>query len=289
MKKLSTVLIASVMIIISFAQNNKTDNTLLWKVSGKDIRQPSYLFGTLHLLCQDKILWSDAMEQAFNTTKQLYLELPMADADFQQEMMQSIILTDGRQLKDFFLENDYQKLTAYMKDSMQMDIAQFAPMKPFGLMSLFMMKAVNCNGQMRVAYETMLMSKAAEKTFEIKGLETLSTQISVFDNLPKDSMAAMVMTYINNTNKTTDDYKRMLNTYLAQDINAIYKEFSSSPDMLYLKPALLDNRNKDWANKIPAIAQEKPTFFAFGAAHLGGEEGVISLLRKQGYRVEAVK
>ncbi len=289
MKKLSTVLIASVMTIISFAQNNKTDNTLLWKVSGKDIRQPSYLFGTLHLLCQDKILWSDAMEQAFNTTKQLYLELPMADADFQQEMMQSIILTDGRQLKDFFLENDYQKLTAYMKDSMQMDIAQFAPMKPFGLMSLFMMKAVNCNGQMRVAYETMLMSKAAEKTFEIKGLETLSTQISVFDNLPKDSMAAMVMTYINNTNKTTDDYKRMLNTYLAQDINAIYKEFSSSPDMLYLKPALLDNRNKDWANKIPAIAQEKPTFFAFGAAHLGGEEGVISLLRKQGYRVEAVK
>ncbi len=289
MKKLSTVLIASVMTIISFAQNNKTDNTLLWKVSGKDIRQPSYLFGTLHLLCQDKMLWSDAMEQAFNTTKQLYLELPMADADFQQEMMQSIILTDGRQLKDFFLENDYQKLTAYMKDSMQMDIAQFAPMKPFGLMSLFMMKAVNCNGQMRVAYETMLMSKAAEKTFEIKGLETLSTQISVFDNLPKDSMAAMVMTYINNTNKTTDDYKRMLNTYLAQDINAIYKEFSSSPDMLYLKPALLDNRNKDWANKIPAIAQEKPTFFAFGAAHLGGEEGVISLLRKQGYRVEAVK
>lgn len=289
MKKLSTVLIASVMTIISFAQNNKTDNTLLWKVSGKDIRQPSYLFGTLHLLCQDKILWSDGMEQAFNTTKQLYLELPMADADFQQEMMQSIIFTDGRQLKDFFLENDYQKLTAYMKDSMQMDIAQFAPMKPFGLMSLFMMKAVNCNGQMRVAYETMLMSKAAEKTFEIKGLETLSTQISVFDNLPKDSMAAMVMTYINNTNKTTDDYKRMLNTYLAQDINAIYKEFSSSPDMLYLKPALLDNRNKDWANKIPAIAQEKPTFFAFGAAHLGGEEGVISLLRKQGYRVEAVK
>lgn len=289
MKKLLSVILASVITIFTFAQNNTANNTLLWKVSGKDIKQPSYLFGTLHMLCQDKMLWNDAMEQAFGTTEQLYLELPMADANFQQEMMQSIILTDGKQLKDYFSDDDYQKLSAYMRDSMQMDIAQFAPMKPLGLMSLFAMKSVSCNGQPPVAYETMLISKAAEKNFTTKGLETIGDQIKVFDDLPKDSMAAMIMSYINNAHKTTVDYNRMLETYLNQDINALYQEFSQSPEILYLKPSLLDNRNKNWAKQIPAIAKDKATFFAFGAGHLGGAEGVINLLRKQGYKVEPVK
>ena len=35
--------------------------------------------------------------------------------------------------------------------------------------------------------------------------------------------------------------------------------------------------------------KDKPTFFGVGAGHLAGEEGVIKLLRKQGFKVEAVK
>ena len=34
--------------------------------------------------------------------------------------------------------------------------------------------------------------------------------------------------------------------------------------------------------------QAKPTFFAVGAGHLGGEKGVLNLLKKQGYTVKAV-
>jgi uncharacterized protein YbaP (TraB family) len=52
---------------------------------------------------------------------------------------------------------------------------------------------------------------------------------------------------------------------------------------------LLDNRNQNWIPKIEKVAKEKPTLFAVGAAHLPGENGVIALLRKKGYTVEAVK
>ena len=39
---------------------------------------------------------------------------------------------------------------------------------------------------------------------------------------------------------------------------------------------------------MPSIMADKPTFFAVGAAHLAGDDGVLSLLRKAGYTVSAV-
>ena len=51
---------------------------------------------------------------------------------------------------------------------------------------------------------------------------------------------------------------------------------------------LLETRNSSWIPKISKIVAEKPTFFAVGAGHLGGEKGVIALLRKQGFTVKAI-
>ena len=51
---------------------------------------------------------------------------------------------------------------------------------------------------------------------------------------------------------------------------------------------LLTDRNREWIPSMEEMAQEKPTFFAVGAGHLGGPEGIIILLRKAGYKVEAV-
>ncbi len=56
-----------------------------------------------------------------------------------------------------------------------------------------------------------------------------------------------------------------------------------------IKVFLLNNRNKNWIPIIIKTAKEMPTFFGVGAAHLAGDEGVIKLLRKAGYKVVAVK
>jgi len=50
----------------------------------------------------------------------------------------------------------------------------------------------------------------------------------------------------------------------------------------------LNQRNHKWIPKIGSIASEKSTFFAVGAGHLPGKDGVLTLLRKAGYRVTAV-
>jgi uncharacterized protein YbaP (TraB family) len=52
---------------------------------------------------------------------------------------------------------------------------------------------------------------------------------------------------------------------------------------------MLDDRNEEWIDDMENLMKEEATFFAVGAGHLGGENGVISLLEKAGYKVEAVK
>ena len=52
------------------------------------------------------------------------------------------------------------------------------------------------------------------------------------------------------------------------------------------KKWMLEVRNENWAVKMPDVMKEKSTFFAVGAAHLLGKEGLINLLRKAGYSVK---
>ncbi|HEX2607399.1 MAG TPA: TraB/GumN family protein, partial [Flavisolibacter sp.] len=52
---------------------------------------------------------------------------------------------------------------------------------------------------------------------------------------------------------------------------------------------LLYNRNANWAKKLDGLLEQNSLVVAVGAGHLPGEKGVISLLRKAGYKVEPVK
>ena len=58
---------------------NKNDNTLLWQISGKGLKHPSFLFGTFHLMCADDIHFSDQLKEAIKQCDTMYMELDMDD------------------------------------------------------------------------------------------------------------------------------------------------------------------------------------------------------------------
>jgi len=75
----------------SIAQRDKS-NTLLWEISGNGLQQPSYLFGTIHMICKEDFHISEIVKQKFNSSKQVYLELDMDDPQLQVTMMQQMQL-----------------------------------------------------------------------------------------------------------------------------------------------------------------------------------------------------
>ena len=84
---------------------------------------------------------------------------------------------------------------------------------------------------------------------------------------------------------------KMMEIYKSKDIEGMLKMMDDSDNKITSEnqDVLLNNRNKNWIPIIIKTIKDKPTFFGVGAGHLAGEEGVIKLLRKQGYKVEAVK
>jgi uncharacterized protein YbaP (TraB family) len=103
-------------------------------------------------------------------------------------------------------------------------------------------------------------------------------------------MKEMVKTAKNNLEKDKKEMELLLEIYKSEYINAIYTVSQESENEITSKfeEILLSNRNKNWIPIIEKVAKEKATFFGVGAGHLGGEMGVIQLLRKKGYKVEPV-
>ena len=267
----------------SLAQNQKS---LLWKITGNGLTAPSYLYGTVHITC-DATLEKPTID-AITNTAQLYLELDMDDPGMQMTMMQGMMMKDGKTMKSMMSEADYKMVDAYFTEKLGMGLGMLNTMKPVMLSTLVLPSLMDCPMQ---SVETELMKVNTAQNKEVLGLESIQEQMAVFDAIPYQVQVDELVKSVRN--KFVDDKKeldKMYTVYKAKDIDAMQKMTAESENKITsdYQDDMLNNRNAKWIPKIESIAKEKPTFFGVGAAHLGGEKGVIALLRKKGYKVEPV-
>lgn len=267
---------------------SKSDNTLLWQVSGNGLKKPSYIFGTFHLLCPDDIHFSDQLKTAMQRSDTVYMELKMDDPSTMLGGMMYMTMKDGKTLKDFYTESEYEKLNNYFKDSLKMPLAMFQKMKPYFLVSLFYPKMMDCKSPSGVEMELVKLSKEYKK--EIKGLETIMFQASVFDSIPYEWQARELIKNIDSLDVMKKEFNRLVSVYKEQKLDsvAILTTESEFSEEKYGK-ILLSDRNKNWAGQLDQIMKNTSVFVAVGAGHLPGREGLIELLRKKGYKVEPLK
>jgi len=266
----------------------KEEKSLLYKISGNGLSQPSYLYGTIHIICKDDFVMNEVTKQKFSEAKQVYLELDMDDPKMMPEMMKSMYMTDGSTLKTLMSGADYQKVSQFFKDSLKTNIEMLDKMKPFVLSSMTIPKLLACPSQ---SYEETFVKMAKKENKEILGLETVQEQFGALDKMGMKKQAdLMLVKMIENWNDGKQELKQLIKDYKNQDVEAMYEDMAKSKMMdAQFEEDLLATRNKNWISKIQKITKEKPTFFAVGAGHLGGKKGVITLLRNEGFIVKAIK
>jgi uncharacterized protein len=266
----------------------KDDKALLYEISGNGLTQPSYLYGTIHIICKDDFVMTEATKQKFTEAQQVYLELDMDDPKMMPDMMKSMYMTDGSTIKNLLSESEYQKVSQFFKDSLKINIGAMDKMKPFVLSSMTLPKMLSCPTQ---SYEETFVKMAKAEKKEILGLETVDEQFGAMDKMGMKKQADMMLVQmVDNWNDGKKLIHNMIEDYKKQDIELLLEDMAKSKSSnTEFQKDLLENRNENWIPRIAKIAKEKPTFFAVGAGHLGGEKGVVALLKKQGYSVKAVK
>lgn len=283
MKKLF-LLILGFIFGISNAQTN--EKSLLWKITGNGLSHPSYLYGTIHITCDATL--PSKVKDAMNKTNQLCLELDMDDSSMQSEMMSKMMMKNGVTMESLTSKEDFAIVDEFLKKNLGFSAKLLNTVKPFMVSAMLYPKMLDCPMQ---SVETELLKISKEQNETTIGLETVEEQLNVFDAIPyQDQMNELVKTAKSDLEKDVKELKEMLAIYKAEDIQAMIALTKNSENVMTSKydDELLNDRNKNWISRIQKIATEKPTFFGVGAAHLGGEMGVINLLRKQGYTVEAI-
>jgi len=273
MKYVVIVFSSFLLISKSFTQ----EKCLLWKISGKGVKQSSYIYGTFHLLCADDFILPDSLVEAIHKTKQVYFELKLDDPSMAMKMNANIMMKDGHDLKEYIAKENYDSVAAVFRHKSQLPLAAVSKYKPFILSSLLYPAMLGCSP---VSYETEIMKIAKKDSLPIVGLETVEFQLKVFDEIPYAVQAKMLEMSLIDFDKSVTELKALVNIYKSKDIARMQKEVADEPEYGKYEDVLIKKRNANWIPVISKVITEMPTFIAVGAGHLGGDGGVINLLKK---------
>ncbi|KFZ31837.1 hypothetical protein IDSA_03900 [Pseudidiomarina salinarum] len=276
-------LLAGVLLFLVSAGANAS---LLYRISGTDIQQPSYLFGTMHMICERDFNVDDRILQAFRATDRLVLELDLTDMAVAQQLQQSVRQPGGPYLHKHLTAEQLKEVDAALQQITGQQFSYFQELRPFVLSSMLLRQQLNC--QQLASWEGFFLQQAQRTEKTVIGLETVADQISIFDRIPLARQSQWFWQMIDEFEQSSADLQQMKDLFLEEDVDKLYEFIVQQPEFAEYRPILLDDRNQNWVLTLQPLLAERPTFIAVGAGHLGGAQGLISLLRDAGYIVEPV-
>ncbi len=269
------------------------EKSLLWEISGNGLETSSFLYGTIHIIDKNDFFLTEKTKEALAASSKLTLEINMDEMTniFSQiSLLMGALMKDGATLKTLLNKEDYQVVETYF-DEMGLPMFILDKVKPLFLSSLVgadMGPEGMMSGEM-VSYEMEFVEMANEQEMEMGGLETAAYQMSMFDSIPYKVQADMLVESIKYGDEGVDQLAQMIEIYKSQDINALVSMIEEEEGGVgEYDEILLDGRNRNWIPVMGEMMNEQKTFFAVGAGHLGGKNGVINLLRQEGYTVKAL-
>ena len=276
------------------AQANKRplEKSLLWQISGNGLTKPSYLYGTIHMICKDDASLGDSLISAIQRSDRVYFEVDMDNLMEMLSAFKDFKMRNDTTLADLLSKEDYEKVKEYMgRKSGLLPFSQLETYKPMLASSLLMESGIACEES--VAMEQLILEEAKKNKKRVDGLETMSYQASIFDSIPYKLQAEQLLKYVNDSGSKSESdkqFEEMIEAYKAQDIEKL-GEYIKDDDggMSNYEDILIYNRNRNWVEKLKNLMPDKSLTIAVGAGHLAGEKGLIKLLRKAGYTVRPVK
>ncbi len=298
MIRVGAVFILSLLSMLAEAQKNAkkevpaATSSLLWKVEGNGLTKPSWLFGTIHMLCKDDAVLSDNMRQVISECDVVYMEMDLDNIFEMMGAMSKMKMTGDTTLRDLLSENDYKKVKSYFEAKTTMlPFSVLETYKPMMASSLLSEGEMPCEGA--ISMEQVIMGAAKEKGKKIKGLETMAQQAGFLDSIPYKYQAAELVKYIDSADSEKGENQLMnqlFDAYRNQDLKKLEElMLDGDAGMSSFADILLYRRNANWVFKLKTLMADRSLLVAVGAGHLPGEKGVINLLRKAGYTVTPVE
>jgi uncharacterized protein len=147
-----------------FGKNFETG--LLWKVTGNELEKPSYIFGTLHVICPDQFIEFPGIDGALENSSRIVLELNLSDPQVMVGLQMGMVMRDNEELSGVLNEDEFETVQRFFADSLGMNINMFSRVQPFFLISMALPHMIQCTPK---SYESYFMQQAQKRGHGIAG------------------------------------------------------------------------------------------------------------------------
>jgi uncharacterized protein YbaP (TraB family) len=288
--RLVPALLLALLTLAGRAQSPRpTYPSLLWEISGNGLKQPSYLFGSMHVSNKMVFHLSDSFYTAIASCDMVSLEVD--PKEWQPDMFRLDEAKNVATKYEVASDNDFMSETDFRVGSYQDALRAALREEPLVMNGLlYRTNSSQANFQENTYLDLYIYQTArrlgkratgVENYLETERLSEESTFASLKEKrerriLPEGESEMTIL------NKLQDAYRRGDLTLL-DSLNGMLS-YSKAFNEKFMYP-----RNEIQANAIDSIIHHKSLFVAVGAAHLPGSQGVIERLRKKGYTVRPVK
>lgn len=251
----------------------------------KDGVSAGYLFGTIHSEDQRVLALPEPVERAFIESPRLYVEVDM-DAATMLASVAGMLLDDGREITDLLEPSLYQRT---VRAAAQLGLPEVAlrHYKPWALAVLLSLPPTETGRFL----DLVLYQRARTLNKEVAGLETIREQMDLFDTLSKDEQINLLRDALNNLDQLPTIFQALLDRYLKRDLQGLVEinqqllDSSASELADRFQVKAVDERNHRMVERLITPLAQGGAFVAVGALHLPGEQGMLRLLERRGYRV----
>ena len=277
---------------------------LLWKIEGKGLSKPSYLFGTIHLGSGPLAKLHPAAEAAFEQSDVLYTEIPF-DQKTQLGATRLLLRNDQKTLVQSIGEKLKNRLDEELAAiNPQLDSEPFQFLKTWAVAATLPMLKAQIGGEQ--AMDGTLWQRAEAEEKKTDSIETVESQLGVFDAFNEEEQIIMLSETLKMMKEDRlakkDSMQELIDAYVTGDLQSLQKTLDKSLDEMrkgehkelgerfYKK--LLTDRDASMAEVIVKKLANSPGdchFFAAGAAHFAGDKSIRAHLEKAGYKITRIE
>jgi uncharacterized protein YbaP (TraB family) len=291
MKKTLSYLIGTLIVLTGIGQTSQ--KSLAWKISGNGLEKPSYLYGTMHT--QDKRVFDfqEGVLEAHKASDVYVMEVNMDLAD--QFAIMGMMMMDGdTTLESLLTPAQYDSVAQFFEDSVGQSLALFNSMMP--ILTAQTIEFMNLGHEEKLALDLHFADLATAQGKEVIGLETAEEQVQALKAISYQDQADALYELVRDKYDGVEDnmLEDLVDLYVQGDLEGMLaltaeESMSSEEAQLEFENSLILKRNRVMTQRMEKIIKEQSAFVAVGAAHLGGENGIITMLRILGYTVEPLK
>ena len=272
-----------------------TQGQLLWKITGNGLKNPSYLFGTHHLIPIQFLDSVPGLYPAFNSAKMVVSEVVLNNLDATPAIRKAALLPDTITIRGLLNQAEYEFVNQELTNTLRMSLDNLNKMHPSLISKLYELELYKKYEHFdeNTQSDTYFQLVAAKKGIPIAGLETVEQQVKLLfpENIKKETQ--LLVASIRNKEMLIQEMREMNRLYREGNLDALEvlanqsnKQWNVSEEE---NKKLIDDRNINWVKQLPDLIKNNSCFVAVGALHLPGSKGLIKLLKNEGYKVIPVK